>query len=112
MSISIETLKEAINIKESIQKLEARLSQILGGNLNIFESAPKKRGRGPGKLSAAARAKIAAAQKARWAKAKGGDGTAPAAKVKKARKGRKLSAEGRAKIIAAQKARWAKAKKQ
>lgn len=49
-------------------------------------------------MSTAARAKIAAAQRARWAKTKGSQ-----AKPK-----RKISAAGLARIRAAQKARWAK----
>jgi hypothetical protein len=61
--------------------------------------APKKKG----KMSAAGRAAIRAAQKARWAKIKG---TAKPAKKAK----RKMSAAGRAAISAAAKARWAKAK--
>lgn len=55
-------------------------------------------------MSAVARAKIAAAQKARWAKVKGKT-EKPASEGK-----RKMSASARAKIAAAAKARWAKAK--
>ena len=55
-------------------------------------------------MSAAARAKIAAAQKARWAKVK----KSVAKPVAKKKSG--ISAAGRAKIAAAAKARWAKAK--
>jgi len=56
-------------------------------------------------MSRSARAKIGAAQKARWAKVKKKSTAKPAAKKK-----RKMSAAGRAKIAAAAKARWAKAK--
>lgn len=106
MSISLTTLKEAVNIKEQIAALEARLAKVLGGG--TVASAPAAKGkRGRGKLSAAGRAKIAAAQKLRWAKAKGNT----AAPAKKARKKRVLSPEGRAKIVAALKKRWANAKK-
>jgi hypothetical protein len=59
-------------------------------------------------MSAAGRARIAAAQKARWAKLKGGNGDLMAAKP--AMKKRTMSAAGRARIVAAQKARWAKIK--
>ena len=58
-------------------------------------------------MSAAARAKIGAAQRARWAKQKNGT-AATAAPVVKGR--RKMSAASRAKIAAAARARWAKAK--
>jgi len=61
-------------------------------------------GTGTRKLSAAARARIAAAQRARWAKFRG---TAKAVPV---RGKRKLSAAARKKIAAAQKARWARVK--
>lgn len=51
-------------------------------------------------MSAAARRKIAAAARARWAKVRAG--------AKPARKKRKMSAAARAKIAAAARARWAK----
>jgi hypothetical protein len=60
-------------------------------------------------ISMAGRARIAAAQKARWAKLKDTSGhaksVAPAPK-----KGRTMSASARKKIAAAQRARWAKVK--
>jgi hypothetical protein len=76
-------------------------------------------------LSAEAREKIAAAQRARWAKSKkaakkAARSTAAASTAKKAptgglraksKKKRSLSAGARAKIAAAQKARWAKVRK-
>lgn len=76
-------------------------------------AAPVKKG--PKMMSAEARAKIAAAQKARWAKVNAAKAK-PAAKpvvadkvaAKPAKK--KISAEGIARIKAAQKARWAKIK--
>ena len=57
-------------------------------------------------ISAAGRARIAAAQRARWAKAKGEKG------VSSARRKRTLSAAAIARIRAAQKERWAKWRKQ
>jgi len=56
-------------------------------------------------MSASTRAKIAAAQKARWAKVNGGKRGRPAKTGK-----RSMSVAARAKIAAAAKARWAKAK--
>jgi len=54
-------------------------------------------------ISAAGKARIAAAQRARWAKARGTSaGSAP--------KKRTMSAAARRKIAAAQRARWAKVK--
>jgi hypothetical protein len=63
-------------------------------------------------ISAASRRKMAAAQKARWARA--GKGSQPVASVAKtmgsAPARRTISAAGRRKIAAAQRARWAKLK--
>ena len=63
---------------------------------------------GTRKVSASARARMAAAQKARWAKAREASGTQEkvAGKVPK----RVMSAAARKKIAAAQRARWAKVK--
>ena len=77
-----------------------RFSPVAGQHLN--GPAPEGR-RGKRTMSAEARERIAAAQRARWAKQKSGRGGAARAK-------RKMSAEGRARIAAAQRARWAKAK--
>jgi hypothetical protein len=59
-------------------------------------------------LSKSARARIAAAQRARWAKVRGNAGAQ--AKVVPIRRKRTLSASARRKIAAAQRARWAKVK--
>ena len=90
-------------------KLEARLNAInmvLGGDV-VVDVAPVATRGGRRTFSAATKAKMAAAQKARWAKKKGGveSAVAPAPKKK-----RKMSAAGRAAIVAAAKARWAKVK--
>jgi len=100
ISLTSAQLNRAADLKEQISRLERELFSILGERPASVPS-PKKR-----KFSAAARAKIAAAQKARWAKLKG---TKPAAKPV-AKKKSKMSAAGRARISAAAKARWAKAK--
>ena len=128
-------LRRAADIQEKIQSLQEELGQLLGGEVSIpaqTTEAPRKY-----KFSTAARAKMRAAQKARWAKIKG---TAPAAKPAKKAKRKmsakglaniragvakriaaqgkairkpkgKFSAAGRAALSAAAKARWAKAKK-
>lgn len=62
--------------------------------MRLLEGGAKASGR---KVSRAGKVRMAAAQKARWAKLKG-----------QAKPKRKLSAAGRARIAAAQKARWAK----
>ncbi len=102
VNLSVKQLRRAVNIKDKIQSLENRLNQILGSPAKaVTVAVPKRKKR---KMSAAGRAKIAAAQKARWAKAKG-------RKAKQTQpKKRTMSAAGRARISAAAKARWAKAK--
>src|SRR5947209_16654150 len=60
---------------------------------------------GPRKMSAAARARISASQKARWARARGRK------VVSIAPKRSRISAAGLARIRAAQRARWAKIRK-
>jgi hypothetical protein len=97
-SLTATQLRRAADIKEKINALNKEMASILGAPAS--DKAPKKR-----KMSRAGRAKIAAAQKARWAKVKGAK---PAAKAPA--KKRKMSAAAKAKISAAAKARWAKAK--
>jgi hypothetical protein len=85
------------------QKIAELRSQIGGQPASAAASgvaAPKKR-----TMSAAARRRIALAQKKRWAayKAEHGTKTAAAPKAKK----RVISAAGRARIVAATKKRWA-----
>jgi hypothetical protein len=58
-------------------------------------------------MSPEARLRIAAAQKARWARFHAERGT-PARASLKPKRTNGISAEGRARIIAAQKARWAR----
>ena len=99
-------LRHAADIKDQIVGLEKQLATILGGSATpapILSAKPvvaKKRG-----MSAAGRARVAAAQKLRWAKINKAKAK-PIAKP--ATKKRKMSPEGRARIIAAAKARWAK----
>lgn len=94
--VSAEQLRRAASIKDEIESLQTELDRLLGSSGPTTRTG--KRG-----MSAAGRARIAAAQKARWAKQKG---TAkPASKGK-----RKMSAAGKAKIAAAARERWRKAK--
>jgi len=120
-NVSVEQLRQALALRERIEQLEQGLAAILGvpvaakakavgrprTKARLAEkpaaAAPRRR---RGYISAAGRARIAAAQRARWAKAKAGKAAPTPAKRRKGQ----LSAEGRARIIAAQKARWAKAK--
>ena len=81
------------------------ISQLPGSMVKpVAARIPKKKGG----MSAAGSAKIAAAQKARWAKVKA---VKPAVTVAKpAKKKFTMSAAAKAKISAAAKARWAKVK--
>lgn len=92
-------------------KLEGRLTainRVLGGDI-VVAAAPIAKQGGRRTFSAATKAKMAAAQKARWAKLKGNAGSAAATKSAPAvKKKRKMSAAGKANIRAAVKARWAK----
>ena len=90
-------------VEARISELQAQIDTIratFGGGSLAKASGPRRK---KGKLSAAGRANIVAAQKARWAakKSKGAEAK-PKPKAK-----RKMSKAGRAKIAAAAKARWA-----
>jgi hypothetical protein len=66
-SLSAQQLRRAADIKDKIQSLEKELEEILGSATeSVIAAVPKKRR----KMSAAGRARIAAAAKARWAKIK------------------------------------------
>jgi hypothetical protein len=114
----ITTLEKAINIRKQIEALKSTLADIVGSSTPAVHQILQGNGGMPipfrkskdgrkGKRSAAARAKMAAAQKARWAKIRG-ESTPAASSPKKKR--RTMSPEARAKIAAAQRARWAKMK--
>lgn len=93
-----------------LKKEQDRLTKELrgiGAALAAFGNAYGK-GTGTRRLSASARARIAAAQRARWAKVRETKGSQ--AKVVPLRGKRTLSAAARKKIAAAQRARWAKVK--
>ena len=94
-------LRGALQKEQAI--IEARLNVIARA---LGESTPASTAAAtPGKriVSAATKAKMRAAQQARWAKM-----AKPAAKTVAPRKKVKFSPEGLARIKAAQKARWAK----
>ena len=98
-NLSIQQLKQAIAIKEKIDTLQKQLDRILGGQAVVpATSTPVKKRT----MSAAVRAKISAAQMARYAKKKGATKSAkPAGKAKP-----NLTAAARAKMAAAARRRW------
>ena len=104
--LSPKALRKAADLQEKLLLLQEELGQLLGGQVSTLAQPtepPKKKW----KFSAASRAKMRAAQKARWAKIRSATASAtPGEKPK-----RKFSAAGRAAISAAAKARWATARK-
>ena len=95
-----------LHIVEAIEREISSLTQArnllagLNGSATLTASGTGKR-----VISAASRRKMAAAQKARWAKVRSGQ---PPAKPQSAKPTRVMSISARRKIAAAQKARWAK----
>jgi hypothetical protein len=89
-----------------LKKEQDRLTRELRGIGAALAAFGKTYGKGTGtrKLSSSARARIAAAQRKRWAKVR------ETAKVVPIRGKRTLSAGARRKIAAAQRARWARVK--
>jgi phage protein D len=96
-------LHRIIAIKEQIETLQGQIDSLaVGGGEKPSPTAlqvSKKR-----RMSAAARARIAAGARARWARVKGTRGKAKAAK----KADRRSSPTVRAKLAAAARARWAK----
>jgi hypothetical protein len=105
-NLSAKQLRKAATLKEKIQSLENELNHLLGSSAPaaaVAASTKKKF-----KMSAAARAKISAAAKARWAKVRGAKSATKPAATKPARKARgKMSAAAKAKLSAKLKAVWA-----
>ena len=103
LSLTSAQLNRAADLKDKISALEIQLA-------SIFGAAPASPGLGRRSgMSPAARARIAAAQRARWARVKG---KKPAAKAVKKTSGRRrgMSASVKARLSALAKARWARVK--
>ena len=96
LNLSSHQLKRAIEIKTEIERLASELANLAGKG--AVSQGPRRR-----RMSRAGRARIAAAQRARWAKQR-------AVKAKPVNKKRKMSAAARAKLSAMAKERWKKAK--
>jgi|SRR5215472_14183593 len=90
--------------QHEVQKLQLAITTIEDLARHDGSSAGR-RSSGNRVVSAAARARMAAAQRARWAKVRG---HSTAAKSSTAAKRSRLSPAARRKIAAAQKARWAR----
>jgi len=67
INVSVQQLRQAVGIKEQIERLQGQLVGILTGGQSA-SAAPARR-----TMSASARARIAAAQRARWARVRAGN---------------------------------------
>ncbi len=122
--LSVKQLRQAADLKEKIEGLQKELSQLVGSTAGpvvtpVTAKAPKKKAG----MSAAGKAKVAAAQRARWAKINAAKASAesatpaktvvavkPAVKAVVATKPAKKSgmdAAAKAKLSIAMKAAWA-----
>lgn len=125
INLTSTQLRKAADLKDQISSLQMQLTTLLGGSKTLAPAATIKPVLAKkGAMSAAGKARIIAAQKARWAKIKAAKAkSAPVAKavvapkpVAKAvklavvKKGRVISAEARAKMAAAAKLMWVKIK--
>ena len=107
---SLIQLQRGLHIAQQIAALEAEMASIFGGLAKASPAvvthtvkAPRKKGG----MSAAGRARIAAAQKLRWAKIKG---KAPAAVKAHGKKKGGITPAGRARLAASMRKRWAAAR--
>jgi hypothetical protein len=100
-SLTTSQLRKVLAIKEQIEQLQAELASIAGGAALPQETERK------GGMSAAGRARVAAAARARWARLRGEKGATNGAA---ATTDRRRSPEVRAKLAAAARLRWKRAK--
>ncbi|HEV7927354.1 MAG TPA: hypothetical protein VGR14_18525 [Verrucomicrobiae bacterium] len=106
LDLTTGQLNKIIAIREKVETLQGQIDSIAAdgeGSLSpATEGAPKRRRR---RMSRGARARIAAAQRARWAKVKR---KGKAARRSSKKKDRRSSPAVRAKLAKAARARWAK----
>ena len=95
-SVMSELQKERKRLEDELHRVAAALTAF--GNVYLHGSRPTRKKR---TISVAGRKRIAAAQRARWAKIKG-------RKVVSISSRKGMSPAARRRIVAAQKARWAK----
>ena len=100
MDTSLRSLEEALSIRRQISTLEKRLDSLLG-----TASSRSAFGTGGKRMSAATRAKLSAAAKARWA-ARKRTGVSKAVRKKGG-----LTLAGRKRLSQLMKARWAARRK-
>ena len=102
-SVVSQLQKERTRLEDELHCITTAL--VAFGNVYMHGSPKATATRKRRTISAAGRKRIAAAQRARWAKIKGQKASISV------RKGRKMSPAARKRIVAAQKARWAKWRK-
>jgi len=108
MDLSTRNLEQALSIRRQIDALERRLRGLVGSTGGGVSTAAPRRG-GKRRMSAASRAKIAEAARARWARFRAGRGGG--AKAKKGGKRKGITAAGRRRLSQLMKARWAARRK-
>ena len=102
-------MSQLAGVVQQLKKEHDRLTKQLQGisaALSAFGAAYGKRTARRSKISAAGRARIAAAQRLRWSKQK--NNSVQTKGVSSVLRKRTMSAAGRRRIVAAQKLRWAK----
>src|SRR5437870_278081 len=102
--LTAKQLRQAADTKERIDSLQNDLVRLLGVSDGTGAGVASRKKR---TMSAAARARIAAAARMRWAKIRRTSPSAGAAQAK-----RKMSPAAKARLAAIAKARWKKAKSQ
>jgi hypothetical protein len=106
MDTSLNSLEEALSIRRQMDTLEKRLASILGSAISSGSTTRT----GPQRMSAATRAKIAAAARARWARVKAN--TAGTTTTVPGQKKSGLTPAGRKRLSELMKARWAARRKE
>jgi glutamate-1-semialdehyde aminotransferase len=105
-SVVSELQKERKRLADELHRVTAALTAFGNVYMRGSQSKAAVATRKKRTISAAGRKRIAAAQRARWAKIKG-----QKVVLISSRKGRTMSPAARKRIVAAQKARWAKWRK-
>src|SRR5690349_18258823 len=100
-NLSAAQIRKAADLKERIDTLADELVYLLSGTTSPVAEENDQRGR---RMSAVGRAKIAAAARARWAKARSEKGSESSETEAAPRKRRVMSAAAKAKIAAAARA--------
>ena len=98
INLTAQQLRRAAELQEQIESLQIELSDLLGSNASVTTRSGRR-------MSAAGRARIAAAQRARWARVRG---HANGAAKRKGR--RRMSPAVKARLAAIARERWRKVK--